>query len=343
MKTIWGKIAAVFLSFVLFLSPVFSSTSLAAYNTTKTVATKATSTNETDKYIYYSVYNKIYRVNKKTKAKKLIHTVKRGGFSDITVYKNYIYCTINLCYGSGESYCYIYRVKVDGTNSKYITQGQTPIVCGDKIYYTRLSFDSKLSTNFIYDGKIKYLGLYKMNLNGSNKIRLDSSAEFCREYYKSYIYYSNDKGTYRISTNGKNKTKIFNNEDMHVFGIYGDYIYYNSSYYVSNSLYNEYGIFKYNIKTKKTTKILSNTRGYDLDNGYIYYTTLKNNKNYMYKMNLSSKKKTRLAWEKTICDIIVRGDYIMYECYTSESYPYNHTMNIIKTNGKEKKLLYKGY
>lgn len=329
MKKISNGIIVALLSFLLFLNPVFSTISIAASNTTKTVAIKATS-NETDKYIYYAIYNKIYKVNKKTKAIKLIHTVKKGGFTEITIYKNYIYCSLNLIYGSGDFYSYIYRVKTDGTKGEYIEQGHTPVVYDGKIYYSRLSLGSNRDD-------IKNLGLYKMNLNGDNKTRLDSSAEFCMRYYKSYIYYSNDNGIYRIGINGKNKEKIANNDEMYIFDIYGDCIYYNYSYYKSGSSYYEDGIFKYNIKTKKTTKILSNSIGHDVDNSYIYYTVKKGDKYYMYKMNLSSKKKTSLTSGGVISDLIVRGDYILYNSYISP----NNTVNIIKTNGKEKKLLNK--
>ena len=115
------KYIPIFLSLMLLLSPVLSSVSEAASSsksTTPTLSAKA------DDYIYYSVYNKIYRVNTKNKQKKLIHYKKNWwSFDDIVVYKAYIYTVVDICSGTGETYPYIYRVKTDGTNGKILDKG----------------------------------------------------------------------------------------------------------------------------------------------------------------------------------------------------------------------------
>ena len=190
------KYFAVFLSLLIILSPVLASASeVTSVKTSSTYTTSAKYGN----YIYYSVYNKLYRINTKTKKKQLVLYKKSWWDIDtITIYKGYIYCVINTFQGTGDRYPYIYRVKTDGTKGKILDQGYNLVLYDGKLYYNKLYFKE----NDFYDTYKQY-GIYKMNLNGSNKksIKSDSNIYYFK-IYKSNIYYNTSNSIYKISIDG---------------------------------------------------------------------------------------------------------------------------------------------
>ena len=329
MKEVRGfikKYFAVFLSLLIILSPVLASAS--EVTSVKTSSAYTTSA-KYGSYIYYSVYNKLYRINTKTKKKQLILYKKSWwDISNITIYKGYIYCIIDTCYGTGDSYPYIYRVKTDGTKGKILDQGYNLVLYEGKLYYNKLYFKE---SNF-YD-TCKYYGIYKMNLNGSNKKSIKSGSNiYYFKIYKSNIYYKISNSIYKVGINGKNNKKLFSSSEKDIFSIYGGNIYYNKQ---SN-------IYKYNLSSKKSSKVISNASGFDVSNGYIYYITYNSSKKKesIYRSKISTGKKYFIISKKSIYNVHIEGDYILYYS-PGPTQDKNTCLSIIKCNGKENtKLAY---
>lgn len=215
IRKLLKKYIPVFLSLMLLLSPVLSSVSEAAYSSKSTTSTLSAKSGD---YVYYSVYNKIYRVNTKNKQKKLIHYKKNWwSFDNIVVYKGYIYTVVDTCSGTGETYPYIYRVKTDGTNGKILDKGDNLKLYDGKLYYNKYNFKE---SNFY--GTLKKYGIYRMNLDGSSKKSIKSGSNiYDFEIYKSNIYYQTSKNIYRISTSGKNNIRLLSSEGKEIISIYG--------------------------------------------------------------------------------------------------------------------------
>ena len=318
---------AVFLSLLIFLSPVLTTVSEATSISTSSTATTSAKSGD---YVYYSVYNKLYRINTKTKKKQLIlHKKSWWNFYDITVYKGYIYCVVDTCPGTGEDYPYIYRVKTDGTNGKLLDKGDDLVLYGGKLYYNKFSFKE---SNF-YD-TYKRHGIYRMNLDGSGKKAIKSgSSIYSFGIYKSNIYYSTLNNIYKVGTNGKNNTKLFSASVKDMFSIYGGNIYYNKYDYNKQSD----SIYKYNLSSKKSSKVISNASGFGVSNGYIYYTTSNSSrtKQSIYRRKISTGKKYFLVSKNSyIYGAHLEGDYIIYDS-PGPNQNQNTRLSIIKCNGKE--------
>ena len=220
-KKLLKRYLAVFLGLLLFLSPVISSVSDAASNSSTSTSTLSAKSGD---YVYYSVYNKIYRINTKTKKKKLIlHKKNWWSFDDMVVYKGYIYAVADTCQGTGEDHTYIYRVKTDGTKGKLLDKGNYLNLYNGKIYYKKYSYNT---SNF-YD-TFKDRGIYRMNLDGSGKKAIKSSSSiYDFKIYKSNIYYYTANNLYRISTSGTKNTKLCSFKNREMISIYNGNVYYN--------------------------------------------------------------------------------------------------------------------
>lgn len=311
------KYFAVFLSLLIVLSSVLTTVSEAtSINTSSATTTSAKSGD----YVYYSVYNKLYRVNTKTKKKQLILYKKSWwDFNNIKVYKGYIYCIAETY---REDYTYIYRVKTDGTNGKLLDKGENLVLYGGKLYYNKYGTD-------------KNNGIYRMNLDGSGKKLIKSgSSIYSFEIYKSNIYYSTLYNIYKVDINGKNNTKLLylldEESDKVMFSIYGGNIYYNRYDYNKQV----YSIYKYNLSSKKSSKVISNASGFDVSNGYIYYTTSSENNESIYRSKISTGKKYLITKKSYIYSVHLEGDYILYKSPGPTQHE-NTRLSIIKCNGKE--------
>ena len=307
----------VFLSLVIVLFTVLTTVSQATSISTSSAATSSAKSGD---YVYYSVYNKIYRVNTKTKKKQLIFYKKSWwGFNNIIVYKGYIYCIADMDRGDDT---YIYRVKTDGTKGKLLDQGENLVLYGGKLYY-------KCDTG-------KDTGIYRMNLDGSDKKLIKSGPSiYSFEIYKSDIYYSTSCNVYKVGINGKNNKKLFylldEESDKAVFSIYGGDIYYNRDDYNEGVT----SIYKYNLSSKKFSKVISNAKGFDVSNGYIYYITSSGNKESICRSKISTGKKYFLISKKQyIYSPHIEGDYILYKSPGPTQHE-NTRLSIIKCNGKE--------
>ena len=178
------KFTSIILTLTLVFMCALTGVAEAAQVSAATGSSSAASVKSGD-YMYYSIENKLYKVNVSTKKTTLVYknsnTDKR--MWDLTVKDGWIYGKI---VDSGpyeaESVGYIFRVRTTGKDFKKMKLGTNPVIYNGSIYY----YKCKLSAdgNF-YDG----VGIYKMTLSGSSEkcIKKTSSLnEFI--IYKSNIY-----------------------------------------------------------------------------------------------------------------------------------------------------------
>lgn len=327
------KSLKISLPLVLAFCIVFSSAATSISLADSTCASTRDIADKSGNYIYYSVYNEIYRVNTLTKEKKVIYRNSTAwNFSDIIVYKGYIYCILNKGTGSGDYFPYIYRMKTNGKNAQILGKGDNIYIYKDKIYFSKQSF------KYDYLGTRKSHGLYGMTLSGKSQIKLSSINPSSVRVYKSYVYFTGENGTYRIGINGKNYKKL-SPEIFDVFEIYSDNIYYNKY----NYSYSLNDVYRYNIKTNKSYLVEYDAEGFAVSDGNLYYTNTfynsdYNGRTYIYKKKLSSKKSTYITNKDTIYNIILIGDYFLYISQGPSEY-YNTRMSIMRKDGKYNKIL----
>lgn len=284
-------------------------------------------------YMYYSVYNKIYKVNVNTKKSTLIYKNSDAWlFYDLTVKDGWIYCVMDTFQGTGGEYPYIFKVRTNGKDAKVLKKGRNPVVYNGSIYYLKETFST---SSWDYDNKV--VGIYKMSLSGSSDKCIKKSSTI-NEFivYKSNIYYTNSgtSSNYlrRIPlAGGTSKIMVSGSYIPENLKAYSDYIYFN----YNNSIYK--------IKTTSTTKskVASSVHMMDLASGYVYYTADKNSSCYLYRMKLSTKAKTYIMKNDLfISDVEVASGYMIVTYYYDPQGPYDNTAKYFcTTTGKSGKVL----
>jgi hypothetical protein len=111
--------------------------------------------------------------------------------------------------------------------------------------------------------------LYKMNTDGTNKVKLADNVNGMFNISNNWIYYirrSNDnQELYKIRTNGTDITKISVINDIQRINTVGNYIYFDRYY--------SDGFFKVNINGSGLTQLSkSNLYGWNVTGDWIYYT-----------------------------------------------------------------------
>lgn len=282
-------------------------------------------------YMYYSVYNKIYKVNVNTKKSTLIYTNSDAWlFYDLTVKDGWIYCVMDTFQGTGGEYSYIFKVRTNGKDAKVLKKGSNPVIYNGSIYYLKETF----STNsWEYTNKV--VGIYKMSLSGANDKCIKKSSTISEFIvYKSKIYYTNygTSNNYlrRISlTGGTSKIMSSGTYIPQNLKAYSDYIYFNYNSHI------------YKIKTSSTSKsrIISNAKLMDLSSGYVYYTTYKSGYCYLSRMKISTKAKTDLLkTELWFSDVQADSGY-MIVTYYYDNYYNNTAKYLCTTSGKNGQVL----
>lgn len=285
-------------------------------------------------YFYFSSEDALYKVNVKTKKKTKLYKVKYDGdlIRHVSVYKDYIYFTYEK-----EFTPYIYRIKTNGKNLKCLGMGVNPKPYHNKIYYLGVvkKDDYESKTN----------GIYKMNLNGSNKTCIRKSkyisdfSIYNSNIYYIYVYDGSCITSYlgKINLNGNNNKKLvdYNGYDyyeiLNIGGFYKGYIY----------LYTDQAFYKLKLSNNKLTKFakFNNCDKYimGVEKGYLYYFQWGSGKNYIYKLKLSNNKKTIVVSGENDYGYLVSSDYMVY------GYNYKSGHYLIGTNGKNKIYLGKSF
>ena len=165
----------------------------------------------------------------------------------------------NWLYESGK----LSKVNLDGTNKTYIGQAYGDIigVADGWVYYVdttighpgsegiykikdnekiKLTNDDYIMDAVLYKGSIYYAlgpkaydnnvikgGLYKVDIDGKNKIQLSDQMVENINIYKDFIYYSGNQQIFKMSTDGINRTKICDNY-VQFLKLSGDNIYFSN-------------------------------------------------------------------------------------------------------------------
>ena len=285
-------------------------------------------------YFYFSSEDALYKVNVKTKKKTRLYKIKYDWefIRDVSVYKDYIYFTYEK-----KSNSYIYRIKTNGKNLKCLGMGVNPKPYHNKIYYLGVvkKDDYESKTN----------GIYKMNLNGSNKTCIRKSkyisdfSIYNSNIYYIYVYDGSCITSYlgKINLNGNNNKKLvdYNGYDyyeiLNIGGFYKGYIY----------LYTDQAFYKLKLSNNKLNKFAKfyNCNKYiiGVEKGYLYYGQWGSNKDYIYKLKLSNNKKSIVVSGSDVQGQLVSSDYMVYNNKPGEDY------YLIGTNGKNKIYLGKSF
>lgn len=268
------------------------------------------------KYVYYAIFNSIYRMDTNTGKNSVVAKHKLGIGVNAVYYKGYVYCYGGMQEGSG----YIMRVKAKGGKVKKLARGDYPIVYNNKIYYLN-----------------KGREIFRMGLNGKNKKKLigrlsDGIAPF--EILNNRIFYEDKNCLYSASLNGKNVRQIsFEN----IYGMLrsdGKDIY----YCTEDSVHRVIG------KTEKDKELwnvpCNDSDILDIHDGVIYFTDSDHNK--LKKYVVSTGRTTGLKSFKKSYWIngmwLGKGKYAAIEVWTSSD---RYLIGRIKKNGKSYKVVKK--
>ena len=189
-------------------------------------------------------------------------------------------------------------------------------------------------TSILVDGKYK---LHKMNLDGSNPIKItDDNASYIN-VVDGWIYYLDFiKGDiYKVKTDGTSKTKIFSKHGIFSMQVIGDWIYYNIDTGVS---------YFYKVKTDGTLdqkiniqdkSILGGGQRFTISGDYIYTDCLVKTdtppyNRYIYKFKTDGSNVTKVS-EDSSYKVNVVDNWVYY--YDSEN------LYKVKTDGTNKTLL----
>lgn len=220
-----------------------------------------------DEWIYY---NDFYRGTCKVKidgTDKQILT--NTNVARVTVDESGIYY-LETYYGSIVDFC---KLDLDGSNKKVIIDDLEE----------DLHFSYEIHNDYIYYPQKK--GLYRINKDGTNKIKI--SDKYIRQFIieDDYIYYRDEGYMYRITLDGKDE-EILTKAGNYFYGIYKDEL-----IYIKNNEDDSY-LNRYNLINKKTTstKFGKYTDIIGLDDKYLYITTYNDNNNTrtLYQLNLDT-------------------------------------------------------
>ena len=322
----------------IFVGNMTNSYASTSYKHSVTNKNALTTSARSGNYIYCSSGCALYKVNVKTKKKTRLYKGKYAWASirNVSVYKDYVYF-ISEKGGIDISTPYIYRIKTNGKNLQCLGLGENPIPYGNKVYYLggirKDDYESK--TN----------GIYKMNLNGSNKTCIRKSkyisdfSIYNSNIYYIYVYDGSCITSYlgKINLNGNNNKKLvdYNGHDyyeiLNIGGFYKGYIY----------IYTDQAFYKLKLSNNKLTKFakFNNCNKYiiGVEKGYLYYGQWGSNKDYIYKLKLSNNKKTIVVSGENDYGYLVSSDYMVY------GYNYKSGHYLIGTNGKNKIYLGKSF
>lgn len=263
--------------------------------------------------LYYSVYNKLYKMNIKTGKKKLLYKYDCFSLESIQYYNDKLYVVIDKFEGTGGSYPYITSIKTNGTGYKLLAVGSNLSIAGGKLYYIK---QTELSDFDTFDP----VGIYSMKLDGKSKkcIMKNDILEFAACNGKK-IYYSTILGTYQTDLKAKKKKKLANKGEE-VIGVYNNEVYYT----VTNESSNKCELYQRNITSARVRKLdraseIISAR-IDVETGKLIYIKPKDKSQVtiLTSLNLKTFKKSTILQLKNICAVSLFGKHIMYTIYDGD-------------------------
>lgn len=189
----------------------------------------------------------------------------------------------------------LYKIDVSGKNKVQLSD--------------QLVSDINISDNWIYYSGVSSVtrgktiseenaGIFKMKTDGSHKVKIyDKAAKFLKVNGNN-IYFSNQEDKcklYRINTDGTNEKKL-NDDNSWDIAVDGDWIYYSNNPYDGHTCMRlpldqtRGNIYKITIAGDERTKLNSETgRLSKVLGGWIYYSSLSDDKAYKMKLDGSGK------------------------------------------------------
>lgn len=240
------------------------------------------------------------------------------------------------------------KVNLDGTNKSYIGQAYGGIigVADGWVYYVdgvighfgsrgiykikdneeiKLTDDDYIVDAVLYKGSIYYAlgpeaydnnvikgGLYKVDINGKNKVQLSDQMVENINIYKDFIYYSGNQKIFKMNTDGTNRTKICDHY-VHFLKLSGDNIYFSNG----NDNYKLYRISIDGTNEKKLNDDIS--CDIQVSGDWIYYSNnpydghtemmlpLDQTKGNIYKITINGTDRTKLNSEVSRLSEVIDG------------------------------------
>lgn len=304
----------------------FPTTALATFedSSTKLVSIKWDSkTVDTSKPSTYTFEGTITGYNKKIQLNlNVIEETELTNRGDYVYYKNNLYF-INIDDNN------IYKVDTAGKLIKLNDEFSENLnIVKDHIYYS------------------SFTKLYRMNLDGSEKIELTTGVkdyttgvqgfvvkgDWIYGCYKELTGY----GIYKTKTDGSDKTKLSDDITGDIT-IVGDYLYYTSGVYTSSV---EYSMYKMKVDGSERTKLSTDAGAYlNIADDWIYYLlsegpyTEKGQNSNIYKIKTDGTEKTKI-FDGIVRDIKVSGEWVYFTNYSDGGKLYK-----IRKDGSGKTIL----
>lgn len=241
--------------------------------------------------VYFAVDDTIYTLNSKTGTYKKIRKFGKPYYiGDLSYHNGYVYFSGNYYRGSDGDETYVCRMKKDGTGFKKLACGYYPKIYGGKLYYIQASVKrygstpvtsptgvgsmsvdgtgkktlTKFTSQYPYSygiviasGRLFYICDGKLNVmmtSGSGKKALGPCQGMTTD--GTYVYCYDESSVYKVSLGGT-KVRLFARHKnsygtalTRVLAAKNGILFLGDVGYGSGS-----GFFKYNVKTKKLTKI----------------------------------------------------------------------------------------
>ncbi|GLC31679.1 DUF5050 domain-containing protein [Clostridium omnivorum] len=126
---------------------------------------------------------------------------------------------------------YLYRIKTDGT-------GKTRLLAEG--FYTSIN----VKDSYIYFAELNSGSIYRMNLDGTNKVKMCDGTTWNMQLDGSYLYFSNsnDERLYKVNVLTNIKTMVID-QPIRQYRVSGDWVYFDNEYFT-------YGLYK--VKTDGT-------------------------------------------------------------------------------------------
>lgn len=268
------------------------------------------------------------KVVEKLTTRELDFTGNMINFNNVSFHKGYIY------YNNSTDNSY-HKLSSDGTIDKKLTEAFAVnlYITESNIYYAKLFGSNN--------------GIFKANIDGSNKINLSTDIPLTMQVYGDWIYYTKSDGQgggelWRMKTNGATKEKITLNiknpyyvDHGYVFCIKDGYIYINILEKQNGIYASKFVMTSLDGKTVKLITNASMPRFQPVDN-WVYYA----NANGIYKIKNDGTQNTLISQIKSpnysVYSINIFNNKIYYNIinYKDEGVPYIgvYQMNLDGTN-----------
>ena len=283
------------------------------------------------KYIYYSVYNKLYRFDTSSRKVKLVKKFKGFSLSSINVYNKKIYLTVNSYEGTGGTIDNIYRINLSGSGAKKLAKGRSCMVVDGNIYYIQ----TKYNPNWRSDSSV---AICRMKTNGSGKKVLRKVSNASRlSVYNGRVYYYDSGNICSIKNNGSDfKTEVTGYANP--LGLENGWLYFMK--YVAGGA----NVYRKRIGSYGSEYVAGGVSGASVQGNDLYYTVrLDNNfpgKTAVYRKNVNTGNVTKVYTGKGANGVLACGNWLYINKYLGNKKK-NFQVVMMTTGGKKVKGLQK--